>query len=160
MKTFKTMALTLALVISASFAWGAAMTVTYVGTKTETWFNKQVVNRVQLKCLQPAAAAGDAFLLSSVSSPESILTDYYRGAVLFQIETDPGTQPDGAYTLTILSDKASPILALTGLSVTASALHNGAADLGFTPIVYDLSVDFGDLGGGTEFVDLYLYFIK
>ena len=146
----------LAFMLSAVSAFGAAGTITYGGTDSVQWHNNQTVHRVKITYLQPGAAAGDAFLLSSTTIP----TEIYQGAVLFQIETDPGSEAPDVYTLTILSDKTSPILALTGLSATVSALHNGAADLGFTPIVFDLSIDFGDLGGGTEFVDLYLYFIK
>lgn len=146
----------LAFMLSAVSAFGAAGTITYGGTDSVQWHNNQTVHRVKITYLQPGAAAGDAFLLSSTTVP----TEIYQGAVLFQIETDPGTAPDAVYTLTILSDKGAPILALTGLSVSATALHNGAADLEFTPIVFDLSIDFGDLGSANDYVDLYLYFIK
>ncbi len=160
MKSLRLTALILMLIMTSGYAWGAAMTVTYGGTQSETWNNDQRIRRVKLTCTQADANDPDAFLLSSVSSPSGVPLSNYRAAIFFQFETDPGTAPDATYTLAIASDKGAPIISLTGLSVTATAMHNGAQDLGFTPIIWDLSIDFGDLGSANDSVDLYLYFIK
>jgi hypothetical protein len=152
----KLLASILTLFVLTGSAWGAAGTITYGGTEEVQWRNGQNVNRVKITYLQPGAGAGDAFLLSATDTPPS----FYQGAMFYQAETDPGTAPDAGYTLAIASDKGSPILSLSALSVTASAIHDAGADLGVPPIIFDLSIDFGDLGSANDYVDLYLYFIK
>ena len=124
------------------------------GQSTTFWQN---VFRVKLACV------------SDGSDPDSInLSDYLTtddfskisGGVLYQIETDPGVAPDAVWDVTFSSDLGSEIMALTGLSVTVTEPHSGSTDLGFNPVIFDLKIDFADIGSNLDSVDVYFYIIK
>ena len=91
---------------------------------------------------------------------DNLWTDYLQGGYFYMVETDPGTEPDAAYTLAFDSDKGANILDLADLSVSATELNYGAADLNFFPVIWDLQIDIGDIGSAADYIELYIYIIR
>ena len=86
--------------------------------------------------------------------------DRIKGGFFYQVVTDPGTEPDDTYTLAFDNDLGGNILDLSGLSVTATEIHDAAADLGFFPIIFDLQIDIGDIGSASDSITIYIDIIK
>jgi hypothetical protein len=143
----------------------AAWTITAKSDKDVPWKNDQRIYRVKVYCLSdgtnPAAFnLSDEFDGVGGSGTESLFNSIIPGSIFYQVETDPGVAPDAVWTVTINSDIGGEILALTGLSVTTTEIHDAAADLGFPPIIFDLIIDIGDIGSANDEVTLYIYVIK
>jgi len=91
---------------------------------------------------------------------DDLWSKYLRGGYFYMVETDPGTEPDAAYTLAFNSDKGANILDLSGLSVDTTEINSAATDLDFFPVIWDLAIDIGDIGSSADSVELYLYIIR
>lgn len=138
--------------------------------KNTQWSNGQRMMRIKI-LLEPAGADLAEFSLKDYLGPpytdtqgkvhkENYWTKYCEGGFFFQVETDPLVTPDAAYTLSFDSDLNAPIMDLTGLSTTATAITDVASTIGYRPIVYDLQIDLGDLGNGAESTIIYVYILR
>ena len=91
---------------------------------------------------------------------DNLWTKYLQGGYFYMVETDPGTEPDAAYTLAFNSDKGANILDLSDLSVDTTEINSAASDLKFYPVIWDLAIDIGDIGSANDYVELYIYIIR
>ncbi|MHC4748402.1 MAG: hypothetical protein ACYTFW_00875 [Planctomycetota bacterium] len=134
------------------------------------WNDGAKVYRVRVYMLSDGTDLAEFNLSTYLSSPQTdtqgkthtrnYWTERLMGGVFYMVETDPGTAPDAAYTLSFDSDKGADILDLTGLSTTVTELNDASGDLGFFPILWDLQIDIGDIGSNNDVVDLYIYIIR
>ena len=134
----------------------AAWTITATVEQKLYWGNGRYIYRVKLACLSDGADPAEVLLSSYLTGNDRV----YEGALLYQIETDPGVAPDAVWAVDFDTDLGADILDLAGLSVTATELHDVDAGVGFYPIVFDVGIDIGDIGSAADTVDIYLYFIK
>ena len=91
---------------------------------------------------------------------ENLWTKYCEGGFFYQVETDPGTEPDAVYTLSFDSDLEADIMDLTGLSTTATEITDVGTTIGYRPIVYDLKIDLGDIGSDGDETTIYIYILR
>ncbi len=140
--------------------FAGTMTVTSTLEKSEVWITEQNVIRIKLVCVQPDANDTSEFNLSTYLNDGQMAT--IRGGLFYMVETVPSATaaPDAAYTLAFDSDLGSGILDLSGLSTSAAEINSGDVDLGMFPTIWDLQIDFGDLGSASDSVTLYIYILR
>lgn len=131
----------------------AGWTYTVTLDKKVIWNDGRRMYRVKVACLSDGSDPDEIAL-------SSYITDILDGALLYQIETDPGTAPDAVWDVDFDTGLGADIMDLSGLSVTASELHDVDNDAGFYPIIFDVQIDIADIGTSGDTVDIYLYFIK
>jgi hypothetical protein len=164
----KKLFITLFIVLFASTAIGATLQAEI--EKNTQWSNDQRMMRIKIY-VEPDGADLAEFSLKDYLGPpytdtqgkthsENFWTKYCEGGIFYQVETDPGTEPDAAYTLSFDSDLDADIMDLTGLSTTATEINDVAATIGFRPIVYDLKIDLGDIGSDGDEVTIYIYILR
>lgn len=164
----KKLLITLFIVLFASTAIGATLQAEI--EKNTQWSNDQRMMRIKIY-VEPDGADLAEFSLKDYLGPpytdtqgkthsENYWTKYCEGGIFYQVETDPGTEPDAAYTLSFNSETGADLLDLTGLSTTATEVNGADADLGFLPVVYDLKIDLGDIGSDGDETTIYIYILR
>lgn len=105
----------------------------------------------------PAAFSLSTSSLNSYLSPSQMAS--LRGKYLIGVETDPGVEPDSTWAVVVSSGNGSTILSLSGLSTTASQLHDPTAGLGFLYKMMDnIQTDINDIGSAADSVTIYYTF--
>jgi hypothetical protein len=132
-----------------------------------SWRNGQVMYRITVAYIQQTDSAGAETTLKTEMITSLGAKDAERaikslnGGVLYEVVTDPGTEPDDAYTLYFDCELGGSLLDLTGLSVSATEHNNFAKDLGYNPVFWnDLQIDPGDLGSTSDATTIYIYIVK
>lgn len=120
------------------------------------WSSDHWVYRIKVSATSDGADPAEFNLSTYLTGINKIL-----GGYLWQIETDPGTAPDAVWAVSFDTGLGASILDLSGLSVSATELHDGSEDLGFNPIIFDdIQIDIGDIGSANDSVDIYIVIVK
>ena len=157
-----------ALLLFASTSWGDTLQAEIV--KNTGWKNGQRMVLIKVYS-EPDGADLAEFSLRTYLGPPYTDTqgkthttnkwdEYCQGGIFYQVETDPGTAPDSTYTLSFDSELEADLLDLSGLSTTATEIHDAGADLGYKPVVYDLKIDLGDIGSDGDETTIYIYILR
>jgi hypothetical protein len=122
-------------------------------------------NSFRVKIVAVSDGSDPAEFELNTSTLSSYLSDNemkrLKGSFLWQVETDPGVEPDGVWAVSFDSGAGADILALSGLSVSATELNDASTDLGYHPQIWDnVQIDIGDIGSAADSVTIYLYFLK
>jgi len=130
----------------------AAWTITASITTAVMYSDNSKLYEITLNCVSDGSDPA-AFKISDclVSTSESIYQLY--GGYIYEIVTDPGTEPDNTWNVTFSNKAGATLLSLTGLSTTATEYHKGSKDKGQYPLFDgDLTVDINDIGSNNDSV--------
>ena len=148
--------------ISAATVW----TITVHTPVPSSWRNGQVVFMVQVDLLSDGSDLAEFSLADEMatdigSQQAEWWIDRMSGGVLYELITDPGTEPDSTYTLAFDGTYGASLLDLAALSATVTERTSFAVDLGYSPIFWeDLDIDIGDIGSSADSTTLYIFIVK
>jgi hypothetical protein len=126
--------------------------------KTQQYADGSILYEVKL-ILETDGTDQDEFSLSSYCNRDDVIS-LIEGGQFFDVITDQGTTAPQVYTVTFDSEKGGDLLSVSTTSVS-QAQHWGAdTDLYYFPPVWDLQIDFGDIGDSGDDVILYLRFLR
>lgn len=138
---------------SVSFAAWTCTAARYKGT---VWGEArafwQRVYFIKLECESDGADPAE-FLLSTYLAEESM--QEIRGGALYRIITDQGAQAPETYTVTFDDSFGADIKSITTTSTSQAERFDAGSE-----IIWDLQIDFGDVGDNLEDVILYLLFVR
>jgi hypothetical protein len=133
----------------------------------QSWRNGQVMYRITIAYVQAAAATGAE--VSLVTEMELDLgkkeaewwIDKINGGILYEVVTDPGTQPDNTYALGFDCELNGALLDLAARSATVTEHADFGKDLGYNPVFWnDIQIDIADLGSAADATTIYIYIVK
>ena len=156
--TIKKMLICFFLLIFAAPSW-AAWTVSATLDKSFKLGDGRYIQQVKIEAISDGSDLAEFEI-------DTYLTDRdmkrIEGGVFYQVITDPGTEPDATWAVSFDDELGASILDLTGLSVSATQIHDVSTDLGngFYPIVTNIGVDIGDIGSESDSVTIYLLIVK
>ena len=124
--------------------------------KQPEWRTKQQIFEVKLT-LETDGTDQAEFAISSHCSQQGVM-DFIEGGLLYEVEIAPGTTaPDAAYTVTFDNEKGADIL-------SAAVTTGDSQSQVFYPVnravVFDVQVDFPDVGDSGDDIFLYLKIMR
>lgn len=122
-------------------------------------------DKLRVKIVAVSDGSDPAEFELDTSTLNTYLNEYamrqLKGAIFWEVETDPGTAPDAVWAVSFDSGAGASLLDLSGLSVSATERNDASTDLGYNPIIWDnVQVDIGDIGSASDSVTIYLIFLK
>jgi len=112
----------------------------------------QRVYFIKVECESDGADPAE-FLLSSLLEEDEMQD--IRGGALYRVITDQGAQAPETYTVTFDDSFGADILSITTTSVGQAERFDAGSE-----IIWDLQIDFGDIGDNLEDAILYLLFVR
>ena len=134
-----------------------AWTITATIDQGANWSDGTAIHRVKISAISDGSDPAEFNLSTYLTSNEM---NRIKGGCFYQVITDPGTEPDAAYTLAFDDGLGGSILDLSNLSITATEIHDGGGDLGFYPIIFDLQINIGDIGSSSDSTTIYIDIAK
>ena len=114
----------------------------------------QAVYRIKLVCTSDGADAAEFTLSTYISAA---MLEKIQGGALYTVMTEPGAQaPDAAWTVTFDGDKGQDWYSHTTTAADTKAEESKAGSW----IVWDMQIDFPDVGSASDIVNLYITIIK
>ena len=112
----------------------------------------QRVYFIKVECESDGADPAE-FLLSSILDEDEM--QEIRGGALYRVITDQGAQAPETYTVTFDDSFGADIKSITTTSVSQAERFAAGSE-----ILWDLQIDFGDIGDSGEDAILYLLFVR
>ena len=123
-------------------------------TKQDQYASKQQVYEIKLT-LETDGTDQDEFNLSSHCDINSVMR-VIAGGQFWDVVTDQGTTAPDTYTVTFDSEKGGDLLSVTTTSTSKAEHWPADADLNYFPPIWDLQIDFGDVGDSGDDIILYI----
>jgi len=149
------------IILSVFLSWSVAMadwTPTSAAiTRADDWNNSSVSYEITI-ILESDGSDASEFALSTYLTDQELKK--IRGGLLYSVVTDQGTTDPETYTVTFDDEKGSDILSVTTTETGQAEVWPANVDLGAYPMIWDIQIDFGDVGDSGDDIVLYLRIIK
>ena len=165
MTWFKKVMVLAALICLVSAPAFAISGITVETPQAKPWSNGQQMFMVSIAVVQPGATGISEFSLRGAMNDSGIDADFwidiFTGGLLYEVVTDPGTQPDATYTLAFDCYRGGSLLDIAAASATVTEHVDFSTDLGYNPVFWkDLDITVGDLGSANDATVIEIYIVK